>query len=98
MSKTNTSPQPDLFGGPVRAPAREKPPPSLIVCGCGSHWTGLSACHATCCHRTFSGISAFDQHRLRGHCCDPESHGLAPISRAHWSGWGYPGDDARWDS
>jgi hypothetical protein len=72
----------------------------IVSCGgCGAQWTGLSACHCSSrnCHRTFSSPSAFDQHRLRGECCDPIRRGLVPVHRRYWDGWGHSGDDARWD-
>jgi hypothetical protein len=70
---------------------------NFVVCGgCGSRWTGLSVCHAKCCHRTFSSLSGFDQHRVGAQCCDPKTRGLVPISRLHWSGFGRAGDDERW--
>jgi hypothetical protein len=70
----------------------------IVACsGCSATWTGLAACHATCCHRTFTGIYAFDQHRLGGECHNPADRGLVQVEKPQWSGWGCPGDDTRWD-
>jgi hypothetical protein len=57
---------------------------------CEDSWTGFAVCHcASCCH-TFADITAFDQHRLRGHCQDTATRGLVKIHRAHWTGWSWP--------
>lgn len=44
--------------------------------GCPNTWTGLAMAHCSACHRTFSGVSGFDQHRLRGVCVNPAERGL----------------------
>jgi len=62
---------------------------------CGQDWTGQLACHCGGCHRTFTGITAFDRHQLAGRCCDPTQRGLVPVTKLYWSGWGMPGDDPR---
>lgn len=54
---------------------------------CGQIWTGFSVCHCSACCVTFAGVDAFDRHRLRGRCQDPESRGLTKTTRAHWIGW-----------
>jgi hypothetical protein len=56
---------------------------------CGDHWSGWLTCHCTGCCRTFAEIRAFDQHRVRGHCQDPETRGLVKVHRAHWVGWSH---------
>ena len=68
-----------------------------IRCGtCNYWWTGLRACHCSGCHRTFTGLTAFDMHRegdhAKGtrHCVNPASVGLVPANRP-WQGWGQPG-------
>lgn len=50
-------------------------------CHCDARWGGLLASHCSACHNTFSGIIAFDKHRLRGKCVDPESRGLVQSDR-----------------
>jgi hypothetical protein len=41
----------------------------LHACGrCHSHWTGLNTAHCNSCHLTFTGVSAFDEHRYNGTC------------------------------
>lgn len=78
-------------------------PDSAIHCRCGAWWTGLTAGHCTGCHRTFSGIAAFDRHRTGSHaggtrrCLDPATvvnergePQLVPANRL-WSGWALPG-------
>lgn len=73
---------------------------SLVHCnGCVNTWTGSSACHCSGCHRTFTGITAFDIHRAGGYCTSPEEvltekgvPRLVRVQKAHWSGWGHPGE------
>lgn len=43
----------------------------MATCRCGASWGGLSPCHCTACHVTFSGIKLFDAHQIRGVCHDP---------------------------
>jgi hypothetical protein len=75
--------------------ARRKNP--MTTCnGCASTWSGLSVCHCSICHRTFTGLSAFDKHRLRGQCCNPADRGLVRIVRQAWAGWGSAREDTRW--
>jgi hypothetical protein len=31
--------------------------------GCDATWTAAAACHCARCHRTFTGLTAFDAHR-----------------------------------
>jgi hypothetical protein len=72
------------------------------VCGrCGAEWTGYNTCHCAGCHRTFTGITAFDQHRSgshawgQRHCLDPATVGLVAVTKRYWSGWGSPESDNR---
>lgn len=39
--------------------------------GCAATWTGLKVCHCAGCHETFSVVSWFDRHRVRGKCINP---------------------------
>lgn len=46
--------------------------------GCGSAWGGALTAHCSNCHKTFSGLTAFDKHRAGSHtkgryCLDPET-------------------------
>lgn len=44
----------------------------LISCGgCPARWTGQSRAHCGACHRTFAGVTYFDQHRRAFTCVDP---------------------------
>ncbi|WP_024487196.1 MULTISPECIES: FDXHR family putative zinc-binding protein [Rhodococcus] len=47
---------------------------------CNAEWSGQSAAHCSACHNTFTGTTAFDQHRRGGECRTPEASGLV---RAH---------------
>lgn len=47
------------------------PQPAIRCPRCEATWTGLSVCHCSACHRTFSGIGLFDKHRRRDACVDP---------------------------
>jgi hypothetical protein len=76
LSGTTTPDTPE--SGPTATGKAGNRHPSVIECGgCGERWTGLTPCHCPACHRTFSGITAFDKHRdgnhARGtrHCLDP---------------------------
>lgn len=61
-------------------------------CRCGAEWTGYRTCHCAAkgCHQTFTCISAFDAHRRHGQCLDPAGAGLVPVTKPHWTGWGWP--------
>jgi hypothetical protein len=66
-------------------------PPNAIRHGaCGSWWTGAERSHASCCHRTFSSLTAFDKHRKGGRCNDPESVGLVAREKPYGTLWGNP--------
>lgn len=78
-----------------------KPP---YGCGrCDNRWGGLNTAHcgAENCHRTFTGIVAFDKHRAGSHaagtrhCVDPQTVGLVDAGRAYPC-WGLPSDGERW--
>jgi hypothetical protein len=50
---------------------------------CHASWSGRTAAHATCCHRTFSSNNAADAHLVRGHCTDPaELKAFEQVERA----------------
>jgi hypothetical protein len=80
------------------APSGVNRPSSAIACArCDNWWTGLRACHCSACHRTFTGLEAFDKHRSGSHaagtrhCVDPAGVGLVPANKPWPDGWGYPG-------
>jgi len=72
-------------------------------CACGAQWTGMNVCHCAGCHRTFTGIRAFDRHQRvvdpPASCClDPAlirrrdgTPALQPNSKG-W--WGEPATDS----
>lgn len=67
-------------------------PPNAIFHGeCGKWWTGAERSHASCCHRTFSSLSAFDKHRQGGRCNDPADIGLIARGKPFGELWGWPG-------
>ena len=85
-----------------------KRPPTFIGCGgCDAKWTGVAAAHCAApgCHRTFSGPTAFDKHRVgtgeRGRCSDPadlvNARTGAPVLEFRDGMWRGPGmtDDAK---
>jgi hypothetical protein len=43
---------------------------------------------------SFTGVSAFDQHRVDFACVDPAQRGLVEVVKTHWSGWGWPDENA----
>lgn len=53
----------DLDGDPIlgRPDWKGQPPGS---CGCGARWFGQRLEHCTVCHRTFSGTTTGDAHRV----------------------------------
>lgn len=52
---------------PTRAPQR---PPVTYTCGgCDHRWAGVSRAHCAACHRTFSGVTTFDEHRKGNRGC-----------------------------
>ncbi len=63
-----------------------------ITCsGCTAKWTGLGRAHCSSCHMTYTGISAFEQHRgaisegaPRGFCHDPVSLGMVEREPNLW--------------
>lgn len=61
-------------------------------CGrCPSRWTGLRIAHCGSCHRTFSAVSTFDRHRVKGRCVDPVSIGLEANAHGVFRTPGHPG-------
>ncbi|WP_019358020.1 FDXHR family putative zinc-binding protein [Streptomyces sp. AA1529] len=72
-------------------PANTPPPPNAIWHGeCGRWWTGNERSHASCCHETFSSLSAFDAHRRGGHCNPPHTVGLIARPKPFGPLWGWP--------
>jgi hypothetical protein len=85
-------------------------PKNAFECGtCHSWWTGQLTSHCSGCHRTFTGLTAFDAHRDGNHangtrhCVDPatltDSKGQpAPLVDAgrSYPCWGYPSDGTEW--
>jgi hypothetical protein len=59
-------------------------------CRCGSRWAGKLTSHCGSCHRTFSGVGAFDRHRRGGVCLDPTGAGMALLSGRAYDAWGFP--------
>lgn len=57
---------------------------------CGLWWTGAERSHASCCHRTFSSLSAFDLHRKGLRCNDPAEIGLVAREKPYGTLWGWP--------
>jgi hypothetical protein len=53
--------------------------------------TGLRQAHCGVCHRTFTGISTFDQHRRAGVCVRPEHRGMTERQGL----WGHHGTNTR---
>jgi len=69
--------------------------------GCPATWTGVTKCHCSGCHRTFSAVYAFDLHRSRrgphGSCVDPATLVTGTGARVlveRTGVWGAPAMDA----
>lgn len=60
-----------------------------FTCRCGARWSGNNTCHAACCHRTFSGVEAFDHHRRGGVCKHPTDVGLTLVAGRAYECWGH---------
>lgn len=59
--------------------------PVAITCsGCTAKWSGVTRAHCSGCHRTFTGVSAFDRHREDGACLDPASLGMVERDGGLW--------------
>ncbi|GHB55833.1 hypothetical protein GCM10010331_49620 [Streptomyces xanthochromogenes] len=81
--KGNSVPTEDVTPTPI--------PPNAVIHGeCGAWWTGTERSHASCCHRTFSSLSAFDQHRKGLRCNNPEDVGLIAREKPFGTLWGWP--------
>lgn len=77
-------------------------PSRSIECGtCGAWWTRELTAHCSGCHRTYTGMTAFDAHRSGSHtagtrhCLDPADVGLVDAGRAYPC-WGTKGDGTEW--
>ncbi len=64
----------------------------MITCAaCGDSWTGRNLCHCSACHQTFTGITAFDRHRVGDHfagtrrCTEPAEVQLLRNHNGHWA-------------
>lgn len=70
--------------------------------GCTTRWNGANTAHCAACHTTFTGITAFDRHRVgshaagKRHCLTPDAVGLVLTGRAYPC-WGEPGDNTFWE-
>jgi hypothetical protein len=72
-------------------PTETQRPANAIVHGeCGRWWTGSERSHASCCHETFSSLSAFEAHRRGLRCNPPESVGLVAREKPFGRIWGWP--------
>jgi hypothetical protein len=69
---------------------------------CGRWWTGINRAHCAAdgCHRTFSGDSAAEKHRVGSfgsdgdrRCVDPATVGLVARDMPYGVLWGWPGPD-----
>lgn len=73
--------------------------PGTITHGaCGKSWTGARRAHCPACHRTFSGDSAADRHRVGQfgvdrRCADPAEVGLVRSQQPWGEMWSYPSSD-----
>ena len=56
-----------------------------MSCICDMHGRG-KACHCRACCLTFSGVTAFDQHIVRGVHVQPQERGLTLVRPGVW-GW-----------
>lgn len=71
----------------------QEPRRKLASCGCGARWGGLKTCHCVRCHRTFTGLTAFDQHQTGG--CSTDQL-VVVRSSGNQQVWGAPDTSGRW--
>jgi hypothetical protein len=75
---------------------------AAIVCPCGARWTGRGRAHCGACHRTFTGVTAFDSHRTaagegeHGGCREPADVGLLGRQQVYGVLYGAAAADDRW--
>lgn len=63
--------------------------------GCDASWNGYNTAHCNGCHRTFTGMTAWEAHRTGTHtkgrtCLNPQDVGLIDAGRKY-SCWANPG-------
>jgi hypothetical protein len=75
-------------------PGSEGVPENAIVHSCGAWWTGTERSHCGGCHRTFSCLTAFEQHRKGLTCNEPATVGLVVRQAKFGALYGWPGPDA----
>lgn len=61
---------------------------------CGARWSGYTTAHCTKCHRTFTGLDAFDAHKPLDGCKDPESIGMVLAEGRAYDAWRLPEKEA----
>lgn len=63
------------YAAEIGEPPPQEVPSQAVRCkGCDRIWTGLRECHCGICHRHFSQVRSFDDHRTLGthnQCADP---------------------------
>ena len=70
----------------ARTAASNRPSGAITCARCDNWWTGLQSCHCGACHRTFTGVYAFDIHRAGSHakgmrhCVDPATVDSSPLT------------------
>ena len=63
----------------------------VVSHACGARWSGRQKCHCGGCHLTFSGLTAFDKHRVGMRCLAPGEVGLVARVGEFGPIWGLPG-------
>ena len=62
---------------------------------CGSRWSGYNTAHCARCHRTFTGVAAFDAHKPVQGCIDPVELGMVLAEGRAYDAWRLPDKEAR---
>ena len=81
----------------VRSAASSSGSGSLVLAscaGCSRRWYSLVQGHCPTCHRQFSNVRSFDQHRAQGECRHPLVVGLQLREDDVWTRVGK--DNDRW--
>jgi hypothetical protein len=66
--------------------------PPIVCRDCRASWYGGAMAHCATCHKTFGGVTGFDEHRKNGHCVIPE--GMQEVRPGVWGRPG-PKDDEK---
>ena len=62
---------------------------------CGARWSGATTSHCRACHKTFTGVEAFDAHKPVTGCLDPIEAGMVLAEGRAYEAWRMPEKEVR---